>query len=87
MAGAEVVQLYISDSKCSVVRPVKELKGFAKVFLQPGETREVTFTIDKDALSYFDADTHAWVAEPGKFVAMVASASDKPQSSVEFNLD
>ena len=87
VAGAEVVQLYISDPVCSVMRPAKELKGFAKVFLQPGETRYVTFTIDKNDLSYFDENSHRWVAEPGKFLATVASASDKPQSSVEFTLE
>ena len=87
VAGAEVVQLYISDPKCKVLRPAKELKGFAKVFLQPGETRDVTFTIGKDALSYFDAEAHQWVAEPGKFTAMVASASDEPRSTVDFTLD
>lgn len=83
----EVDQLYISDSVCSVMRPAKELKGFVKVFLQPGETKCVTFTIDKNDLSYFDENSHKWVAEPGKFVATVASASDKPQSSVEFTLE
>ncbi len=87
VAGAEIVQLYISDPKCSVMRPAKELKGFAKVFLQPGETREVSFTVNKDALCYFDADNHMWVAEPGKFVAVAASASDAPRSSVEFNFE
>ena len=52
--GQEVVQLYISDKKSSLPRPVKELKGFQKVKLAPGETKEVTFTIDKEALSFFD---------------------------------
>lgn len=85
--GAEVVQLYISDKKAPVLRPEKELKGFAKVYLQPGETRNVTFTIGKDALSYFDADAHRWVADAGEFKAHVASASDAVQSSVDFSLN
>lgn len=85
-AGAEVVQLYISDPKCSVMRPEKELKGFAKVYLQPGETKNVTFTIDKDALSYFDAESHKWVAEPGQFKAHAAAASDNVKSTATFEL-
>lgn len=86
MAGAEVVQLYISDPKCSVQRPAKELKGFAKVYLQPGETKDVRIEIDREALSYFDADKHEWVAEPGQFVAHVGPASDDIKSTVKFNL-
>lgn len=84
--GAEVVQLYISDPGCSVPRPAKELKGFAKVWLEPGETREVSFTIDRGALSFFDSDRHQWVAEPGEFVASVGSASDNIKTTVKFNL-
>lgn len=87
VAGAETVQLYISDSKASVLRPAKELKGFAKVWLEPGETRDVTFTIGKDALSYFDADRHEWVAEPGEFKAHAAASSDDVRSTVKFRLD
>lgn len=62
-AGEEVVQLYISDLKSSVPRPVKELKGFEKISLQPGEQKTVTFTVDKTALSFFDVAKHNWVAE------------------------
>ncbi len=86
VAGTEVVQLYISDPKCSVLRPTKELKGFKKVYLEPGQTKTVTFTVGRDALSYFDADRHEWVAEPGKFTAHAASASDDIRSSVDFTL-
>lgn len=75
VAGKEIVQLYISDKKASVERPVKELKGFKKVNLQPGETVEVEFEITKDALSYFDADKHEWVAEPGDFEVLIGSSS------------
>ena len=84
--GAEVVQLYISDLKSSLPRPVKELKGFAKVKLAPGETKEVTFTIAKDALSYFDDARHEWVAEPGKFEAIVAASATDIRSKVAFEL-
>lgn len=85
-AGSEVVQLYISDKECTVDRPAKELKGFDKVSLAPGEVKTVKFTIKKDALSYFDADAHKWVAEPGVFTAHVAAASDDVRTSVDFEL-
>ena len=86
MTGKEVVQLYISDLKSSLPRPVKELKGFRKIELEPGETAEVTFTINKDDLSFFDADRHEWVAEPGKFKALIGSSSDDIRSEVTFEL-
>ncbi|WP_241773528.1 glycoside hydrolase family 3 C-terminal domain-containing protein [Chryseobacterium sp. Leaf394] len=85
-AGAEVVQLYISDKKSSVLRPEKELKGFEKVFLNPGEEKEVSFTIDKEALSFFDAEKHAWFAEPGDFEAQIGNSSDNILTKVKFTL-
>ena len=85
-AGSETVQLYISDKKASVDRPVKELKAFQKVFLQPGETREVELTIGVDALSFYDEATHQWKAEPGKFEALVGTASDQITEKCEFEL-
>ncbi len=85
-AGKEVVQLYISDKKCSVDRPAKELKGFSKVELAPGETKTVKLSIKKDALSYFDAKAHEWVAEPGMFTAHIAAAADDIRTSVDFEL-
>lgn len=84
--GAEVVQLYISDLKSSLPRPIKELKGFGKVKLAPGETKEVTFTIDKSALSFFDDARHEWVAEPGKFEAIIAASATDIKSKVAFEL-
>lgn len=84
--GQEVVQLYISDKKSSLPRPVKELKGFQKVKLAPGETKEVTFTIDKEALSFFDDTQHAWVAEPGKFEAVIAASAADVKGTVPFEL-
>ena len=86
VAGAEIVQLYIQDVEASVDRPAKELKGFEKVWLEPGETKPVHFTIGRDALSYFDAQKHEWVAEPGKFVAMVGASSADIRSEVAFEL-
>lgn len=84
LEGAEVVQLYLSDPKCSVKRPVKELKGFSKVFLQPGETKNVSFEIGKDDLSYFDAGNHKWTVEPGEFKVHIGAASDDIRSSTTF---
>ena len=85
-AGAEVVQLYVSDLKSSLPRPKKELKGFQKVFLQPGETREVSITIGRDALSFYDDRQKQWKAEPGAFEALIGTASDRIASNVRFTL-
>ena len=68
MVGKEIVQLYIGDEECSVLRPVKELKDFRKVQLLPNEEKEVKFTIKPEALQFFDDKQHTWVAEPGKFL-------------------
>ena len=84
--GAEVVQLYISDKKSSLPRPVKELKGFDKVQLNPGETKTVTFEIGKDALSFFDDKKHEWVAEPGKFEALIGASSTDIRTKAAFEL-
>lgn len=84
--GAEVAQLYISDLKSSAPRPVKELKGFEKINLKPGEQKEVSFTIDKSALSFFDAATHQWVAEPGEFEALVGASSSDIKTKMKFTL-
>lgn len=84
--GQEVVQMYISDKKSSLPRPIKELKGFQKVKLAPGETKEVSFTIDKEALSYFDDAQHAWVAEPGKFDVIIAASAADIKGTVGFEL-
>lgn len=84
--GAEVVQLYVGDRKASVVRPPKELKAFQKVYLQPGESRTVTFTLGEDALSFFDADNHRWVAEPGDFTVNIGSSSRDIRSTAKFKL-
>ena len=86
MAGAEVVQLYVHDVKSSLPRPEKELKAFQKVYLQPGESRNVSLTLDKSALSYYDDSRHAWVAEPGAFEALIGTASDRLTTKVKFSL-
>lgn len=85
-AGAEVVQLYINDVKASVDRPQKELKGFKKVYLQPGESKDVNITIDASSLSFFDEAAHDFVAEPGDFIAFVGNASDNLPLKASFTL-
>lgn len=86
VAAKEIVQLYISDKKSSLPRPIKELKGFKKILLNPGEEKMVSFTIGKDALSFFDDKKHEWVAEPGKFEAIIASSSRDIRGKVGFEL-
>ena len=84
-AGSETVQLYISDKQSSVERPVKELKSFNKVYLQPGETRQVSLTIDKSALSFYNDQTGEWTAEPGDFEAMIGNSSSNIISWFRFS--
>ena len=85
-AGAETVQLYVSDKKASVDRPVKELKAFQKVYLQPGESRDVTLTIGRDALSFFDEASGQWKAEPGTFEALIGTSSQNLPTKCSFEL-
>ena len=86
VAGKEVVQLYIGDNEASVARPVKELKGFRKIALEPGQKQTVTFEITPDMLKFFDADKHEWVLEKGKFTAYICAASDDVRTQVEFEV-
>ena len=86
MAGAETVQLYIHDQKASVDRPIKELKGFNKVWLQPGESKDVSITIDNAALSFYNEGKGAWCAEAGVFEAWVGNASDNLKLKKQFVL-
>lgn len=74
-AGEEVVQLYVHDLVSTLVRPLKQLKDFQKVMLKPGESKVISFTVNKEKLSYFNHDLE-WVAEPGNFNLMIGSASD-----------
>ena len=85
-AGAEVVQLYIHDVKASLDRPEKELKGFKKVWLQPGESKDVDITIDNSALSFYDETTQSWVSENGDFIALIGNAADNLTQKVRFAL-
>ncbi len=84
--GAEVVQLYITDVKSSLPRPVKELKDFKKVSLEPNQSIEIQFEITPDKLMYFDDERHEWVAEAGDFIALIGSSSSDIKDSVKFKL-
>jgi len=75
-AGADVAQVYVSEKAPKVPRPPKELKGFAKVSLKPGETQRVTVALDPRAFSYFDARSGQWRAEAGEYEILVGRASD-----------
>ena len=78
--GAEVAQLYVSDPVCSVMRPVKELKGFKKVFLKPGESRRITLDIPVSSLAFYSEAQSQFVVEPGEFILQLgASAADITQ--------
>lgn len=82
--GKEIVQLYIGDEKCSVLRPVKELKEFAKVELKAGEEKQISFYIDADDLKFYDDKRNEWVVESGKFKAYVGASSADIRGVVEF---
>ena len=86
VAGKEVVQFYVGDDKASVIRPRKELKGFQKVALNPGEEKTVTYTIQDQDLQYFDEANHKWIAEPGTFTIYVAASSTDVRGTVKFTL-
>lgn len=74
--GAEVAQLYVSDEDCSFIRPLKELKGFEKVFLEPGETKTVSIRLDDSAFRFYDPYEHRFVIEPGRFTIRVGASSE-----------
>lgn len=75
MDGAEVVQLYIKENSPSVLRPEKELKGFRKVYLAPGESEEIEFEINCDDLSFWDETGHCWKTNPGEYTIMIGNSS------------
>ena len=85
-AGAQVIQLYVQDVKATVDRPVKELKAFQKVFLQPGETQTVTLSLTERAFQFYDEATHGWKAEPGKFNLLIGTSSQDIAKTVVYEL-
>ena len=74
-AGKTVVQLYVGDRECEVFRPVRELKDFAKISLEPGETKTVTFTLSKRAFAYWNVKLHDWFVESGAFTVEIGRSS------------
>ena len=86
VAGKEVVQLYVGDDKCSVLRPLKELKHFQKIALQPGEEKSVTFTVTPEDLQFYDDKAACWKSEPGKFKLYIGSSSTDIRGTVNLEL-
>ncbi len=84
--GKEVVQLYVRDVESSLVRPVKELKGFSKVSLNTGETKTLSFTLEKRSLSFYSPAEKGWIAEPGEFEVLVGNSSRDIRASITFQL-
>ena len=78
------MQFYVGDDKASVIRPVKELKHFEKVELQPGETKLISYTLDEEDLKYFDEVKHEWVAERGTFTIYVGASSADIRGKVKY---
>ena len=83
--GEEVVQLYLKDEVAMPVRPVKELKDFKKIFLQPGESKAITFKIDKEKLSFYNEKLQ-WITQAGTFLLMIGSTSDDIRLKQSFEL-
>lgn len=84
--GAEIAEVYVGDSHASVPRPIKELKGFAKVDLKPGESKRVTVKLDRRSFSFYDVNRKDWKAEPGEFAILVGSSSDEVRLQTKFTL-
>ena len=83
-AGKETVQLYVSELSPRLTRPAKELKAFEKISLAPGQTKVVHFTVTPDMLRYYDPDTSAWRADPGKYRLLIGSSSTDLRGSIDF---
>jgi beta-glucosidase len=87
VAGADVAQLYVSDPSAKVSRPERELKGFEKVRLAPGETKHVTISLDARAFSYWDESAHKWTIDPGKFVIRIGDSSESTPLHAELTIN
>ena len=83
--GKEVVQMYIGDNESTLERPVKELKGFKKISLVPGQSTKVTFDIKPDMLKYYDPARGGWILEEGDFTAYIGAGSDDIRTKVNFS--
>ncbi len=87
VAGKEVVQVYVHDQKSSLVRPRKELKGFAKVELQPGETKTVSVELDFRAFAFYHPLYHQWITEDGEFDILIGASSADIRHSLTVTLE
>ena len=87
VAGAEVVQIYVSQKSPSVFKPIRELKGFRKVYLQPGEARTIALNLDRRAFSYYDVDEKAWVVEAGDYTVAAAASSRDIRCEVSLTME
>ncbi len=86
-SGAEVVELYVHDGHSSVDRPTQELKGFRRIDLAPGETKDVHFTLERSAMAFYSTAKKDWVAEPGQFDVLLGSSSRDIKLKSSFNLE
>ena len=87
VAGAEVAQLYVNDVESTIFRPVKELRGFKKVFLEPGEEKEVEIVLDKRAFAYYNVNIHDWHVESGEFKILVGASSRDIRLEASINVE
>lgn len=85
--GAEAAQLYVSDVESTIYRPVKELKGFKKVFLKAGEEKEVSIDLEKRAFAFYNIDAHAWQVESGEFKILVGASSRDIRLTASVNIE
>jgi beta-glucosidase len=83
VAGAEIVQIYIGDNECSVDRPPKELQGFTKIYLEPGETKKATVNLDQSAFEFYSESEHEFIAEDGSFTIWAGTSSRDLPLSIE----
>ena len=84
--GAEIAQLYVTDEKCSEEHPLKELKGFEKIMLNPGESKVITLTLDEETFRFFSAKKNKWVLEKGAFTIHVGGSSASLPLKTSINL-
>lgn len=87
VAGAEIAQVYVADKESTIFRPEKELKAFKKVFLEPGEEKEITVELSKRAFAFYNVNINDWCVEAGEFDIMVAASSRDVKLSAAVNVD
>ena len=87
VAAAEVAQVYVGDDECRLVRPAKELKGFDKVMLQPGESKTVSVRLGEEAFRFYDPMLRQWVVEPGAFTVHVGASSADIRLTGKLNVE